>query len=288
LVKTDIDYRELAQCQFIIKGNSYFSTVGIFTFGQFYNYADQGILIFGAATRCGYDFGNIYVFHYNNVVYLWFTQQPTIDGSDSYMTFEVYVSTNASQENRVVEIAHSPKPTSGVTNEITISPSGIYSGVDTTTPDWSNSTDARKGIELLQTVGSAPTSGSAPSNHSVGLRVSGYHSFMLANDAYNNAMRCYRDSTNGWETFITDKNIATYKAGDSSKLGGVAASSYATKDDITNGNITASKATTADSANAIGGKGLSDLVQGGGTIKFIKVVTSLPASPSSDTLYLIK
>lgn len=51
---------------------------------------------------------------------------------------------------------------------------------------------------------------------------------------------------------------------------------------------TAPRATTADSANAIGGKGLNDLVQGGGTIKFIKVVTSLPASPSNDTLYLIK
>lgn len=63
---------------------------------------------------------------------------------------------------------------------------------------------------------------------------------------------------------------------------------YANKSDITSGNITAAKATTADSANAIGGKGLNDLVQGGGNIKFIKVVTSLPASPSNDTLYLIK
>lgn len=63
---------------------------------------------------------------------------------------------------------------------------------------------------------------------------------------------------------------------------------YANKSDITSGNITAAKATTADSANAIGGKGLSDLVQGAGIIKFIKVVTSLPASPSNNTLYLIK
>lgn len=63
---------------------------------------------------------------------------------------------------------------------------------------------------------------------------------------------------------------------------------YANKSDITSGNITAAKATTADSANAIGGKGLNDLVQGGGNIKFIKVVTSLPANPSNDTLYLIK
>lgn len=63
---------------------------------------------------------------------------------------------------------------------------------------------------------------------------------------------------------------------------------YTTKSDITSGNVTAAKATTADSANAIGGKGLSDLVQGGGSIKHIKVVTSLPASPSNDTLYLIK
>lgn len=63
---------------------------------------------------------------------------------------------------------------------------------------------------------------------------------------------------------------------------------YTTKSDITSGNITVAKATTADSANAIGGKGLYELVQGGGTIKHIKVVTSLPASPSNDTLYLIK
>jgi hypothetical protein len=98
----------------------------------------------------------------------------------------------------------------------------------------------------------------------------------------------YTSDNNTLNTVLHTGNIGSQKAGDSSKLGGVAASSYATKDDITNGNITASKATTADSANAIGGKGLSDLVQGGGTIKFIKVVTSLPASPSSDTLYLIK
>jgi hypothetical protein len=44
----------------------------------------------------------------------------------------------------------------------------------------------------------------------------------------------------------------------------------------------------SETANTIGGKGLNDLVQGGGTIKYIKVVTSLPASPSNDTLYLIK
>jgi hypothetical protein len=63
---------------------------------------------------------------------------------------------------------------------------------------------------------------------------------------------------------------------------------FASKTDITGGNITAAKAITADSANAIGGKGLNDLVQGGGTIKYIKVVTSLPANASNDTLYLIK
>lgn len=63
---------------------------------------------------------------------------------------------------------------------------------------------------------------------------------------------------------------------------------YTTKSDITSGNITVAKATTAESANAIGGKGLDGLVQGGGNIKHIKAVTSLPASPSNDTLYLIK
>lgn len=81
---------------------------------------------------------------------------------------------------------------------------------------------------------------------------------------------------NDWRTVLDSVNYTEHL------------SSYATKSDITDGNITAAKATTADSANAIGGKGLNDLVQGGGTIKFIKVVTSLPASPSNDTLYLIK
>lgn len=112
---------------------------------------------------------------------------------------------------------------------------------------------------------------------------------------YGKGSTCYfrsskKDSSGNAITYtmINDGNIETYTSGDSYKLGGVAAADYATKLDITDGNITAAKATTADSANAIGGKGLHDLVQGDGTIKFIKAVTSLPASPSNDTLYLIK
>lgn len=263
-----------------VTGNGYGATKPINSMYQFYDYNTSSGITQGGAICLGASTGDMVVYRYNNKVYAWIKQQ------QQFQTLSFRLYTNKSELSPVV--TNAAAHTSGISNKITISPSGIYAGVNTTTPDWSNSTDARKGIELLQTVGSAPTSGSAPSNYSVGLRVSGYYSFMLANDASNNAMRCYRDSTNGWETFITDKNIGTHKAGDSSKLGGVAAASYATKDDITNGNITAAKATNADSATAIGGKGLSDLVQGGGDIKFIKVVTSLPASPSNDTLYLIK
>lgn len=263
-----------------VTGNGYGATKPINSMYQFYDYNTSSGIIQGGAICLGASTGDMVVYRYNNKVYAWIKQQ------QQYQTLSFRLYTNKSELSPVV--TNAAAHTSGISNKITISPSGIYAGVNTTTPDWSNSTDARKGIELLQTVGSAPTSGSAPSSYSVGLRVSGYYSFILANNIFHNAMCCYRNSTNGWETFITDKNIETYKAGDSNKLGGVAASSYATKDDITNGNITAAKATTADSANAIGGKGLNDLVQGGGTIKYIKVVTSLPASPSNDTLYLIK
>lgn len=263
-----------------VTGNGYGATKPINSMYQFYDYDTSSGIIQGGAICLGASTGDMVVYRYNNKVYAWIKQQ------QQFQTLSFRLYTNKSGLSPVV--TNAAAHTSGISNKITISPSGIYAGVNTTTPDWSNSTGARKGVELLQTVGSAPTSGSAPSNHSVGLRVSGSYSFMLANDISNNAMRCYRNSTNGWETFITDKNIGTHKAGDSSKLGGVAAASYATKDDITNGNITAAKATTAESANAIGGKGLDGLVQGGGDIKFIKVVTSLPASPSNDTLYLIK
>lgn len=132
------------------------------------------------------------------------------------------------------------------------------------------------GIKMLQAIGSTPKN--APSAYSVGLLVSGYYGFILARKvgAQVESLQYRGTSTNGWETVITDKNIESYTT------------SYAKTTDITEGNITAAKATTADSANAIGGKSVDDLVQGGGMIKYIKVVTALPANPSNDTLYLIK
>lgn len=132
------------------------------------------------------------------------------------------------------------------------------------------------GIKMLQAVGSTPKN--APSAYSVGLLVSGYYGFILARKvgAQVESLQYRGTATNGWETVITDKNIESYTT------------SYAKKTDITEGNITAAKAATADSANAIGGKSVDDLVQGGGSIKHIKVVTALPQNPSNDTLYLIK
>ena len=263
-----------------VTGNGFGATKPINSMYQFYDYNASNGIIQGGAIYLGAPTGDMVVYRYNNKVYAWIKQQ------SQFQTLSFRLYTNKSNLSPVV--TNSAAHTSGISNKITISTSGIYAGGNTTTPDWSNSTDARKGIELLQTIGSAPTSGSAPSNYSVGLRVSGYYSFMLAMKADDSSFKYYGSSTQGWQTVLTDKNIGSYKSGDSSKLGGVAAESYATKDDITNGNITAAKATTADSANAISGKGLNDLVQGGGTIKHIKVVTSLPASPSNDTLYLIK
>lgn len=204
-----------------VTGNGYGATKPINSMYQFYdNNASNGITN-GGAICLGASTGDMVVYRYNNKVYAWIKQQREFQT----LSFRLY--TNKSALSPVV--TNAAAHTSGISNKITISTSGIYAGQNTTTPNWSNSTDARKGIELLQTVGSEPTSGSAPSNYSVGLRVSGYYSFMLANDISNNAMRCYRNSTNGWETFITDKNIESYTKG-TMKWGGIVSTAVYAKD----------------------------------------------------------
>jgi hypothetical protein len=56
---------------FRIEGNSY-GYDSILTTGHFYNYKADNSILNASAIHHGYDFGNIIVFCYNNLVHLWF------------------------------------------------------------------------------------------------------------------------------------------------------------------------------------------------------------------------
>ena len=121
LVKTDITAKQNVMITFRIEGNSYWkSNRSILTVGQFYDYADNATSMNSVgATHYGYNFGDIKVFNYNNLVYLWFKQP------DLYMSFFVHVYTAASGVNRVTNIYDSAMPTSGVSKLSTITPNTV-------------------------------------------------------------------------------------------------------------------------------------------------------------------
>lgn len=112
----------------------------------------------------------------------------------------------------------------------------------------------------------------------------------ISTSAANKGVQVKLGGTVGSPTLTVTTTTGGVASNNTGVVSGAEVKEYvdATIYDIKNGNITAAKSTTADSANAIGGKSVDDLVQGGGMIKYIKVVTALPANPSNDTLYLIK
>ena len=119
LVKTNISASTPAMCFVHIIGNGYASLREIDTTLQFYNYPDGNSIINSSATNYGLDFGDISVFNYNGVVYLWFKQTGT------FQTFFVYVHYNYGICNRVTSITNASKPTSGITRQVTVTPKDI-------------------------------------------------------------------------------------------------------------------------------------------------------------------
>lgn len=119
LVKTNISASSPAMCFVHIIGNGYASLREIDTTLQFYNYPDGNSIINSSATNYGLDFGDISVFNYDGVVYLWFKQTGT------FQTFFVYVHYNYGICNRVTSITNASKPTSGITRQVTVTPKDI-------------------------------------------------------------------------------------------------------------------------------------------------------------------
>lgn len=119
LVKTNISASSPAMCFVHIIGNGYASLREIDTTLQFYNYPDGNSIINSSATNYGLDFGDITVFNYDGVVYIWFKQ------TGAFQTFFVYVHDNYGICNRVTSITNASKPTSGITRQVTVTPKDI-------------------------------------------------------------------------------------------------------------------------------------------------------------------
>lgn len=119
LVKTNISASTPAMCFVHIIGNGYASLREIDTTLQFYNYPDGNSIINSSATNYGLDFGDISVFNYDGVVYIWFKQ------TGAFQTFFVYVHYNYGICNRVTSITNASKPTSGITRQVTVTPKDI-------------------------------------------------------------------------------------------------------------------------------------------------------------------
>lgn len=119
LVKTNIYASSPAMCFVHIIGNGYASLREIDTTLQFYNYPDGNSIINSSATNYGLDFGDISVFNYDGVVYIWFKQ------TGAFQTFFVYVHYNYGICNRVTSITNASKPTSGITRQVTVTPKDI-------------------------------------------------------------------------------------------------------------------------------------------------------------------
>lgn len=119
LVKTNISASSPAMCFVHIIGNGYAASREIDTTLQFYNYPDGNSIINSSATNYGLDFGDISVFNYDGVVYIWFKQ------TGAFQTFFVYVHYNYGICNRVTSITNASKPTSGITRQVTVTPKDI-------------------------------------------------------------------------------------------------------------------------------------------------------------------
>lgn len=119
LIETDAVVGSDKMIELIIEGNSYFNHHGtgpITSRVQAYNYVAAGTIINAAALSNDADF-TIDVFHYNGKVYFWFEQ------TSAFQTYSF--KTNAgvgSSPVKIVNVTNAVKPTTGVTNNVSITP----------------------------------------------------------------------------------------------------------------------------------------------------------------------
>lgn len=123
LIATDIATTDNFMCNLTIEGNSYDTSKGpIFSRVQFYNYVTNGNIISTSAISTDKDF-TIDVFHYNGYVYLWFAQ------TASFQSYTFKINTMNSGKT-ITAITNAIKPTSGVTNSVTITPYKIWNAAN--------------------------------------------------------------------------------------------------------------------------------------------------------------
>ena len=123
LIATDIATTDNFMCNLTIEGHSYDTTKGpIFSRVQFYNYVTSGTIINTSAISTDKDF-TIDVFHYNGYVYLWFAQ------TTSFQSYTFKLNTMNSGKT-ITAITNAIKPTSGVTNSVTITPHKIWNAAN--------------------------------------------------------------------------------------------------------------------------------------------------------------
>ena len=114
LIATDIAVSDNRMIELYIEGNSYSSLGPIDAIVQAYNYTGNGQIIATSAITKG-PLSNVDVFHYNGYVYFWLPQ------TSNYQTYRFRLATH-SGAHRITSITNAAKPTSGVTNSVTIVP----------------------------------------------------------------------------------------------------------------------------------------------------------------------
>jgi len=155
LIATNIDASTDKMIELIIEGNSYFnynSTGPIISRVQAYNYTSTGTIVQTGATSNDPDF-KIDVFHYNGKIYFWFEQ------TSAFQTYSFRTNTGVgSSPAKITNVSNAAKPSTGVTNNVSITPIKTLNSANVSFEDISdrpiwNWSSARTDINSL-TVGS--------------------------------------------------------------------------------------------------------------------------------------
>ena len=126
LIATNIATSDNNMIQLEVSGNTYSNGTPLKAQYQCYNYTSSGTFIrnYGISTHPELE---VDVFHYNGYVYFWMEQVSDFNT----LTFELY--SGLYSDRRITQTSNSAKPTTGVTNSVTIVPkSWWHSGNDGT------------------------------------------------------------------------------------------------------------------------------------------------------------
>lgn len=123
LIRTDIAVSDNRMFELTIEGNSYNDTKGpIFARVQAYNYITSGTIITTSAFSTDPTF-TIDVFHYDGFVYFWFAQ------TGSFQTYTLKL-ISPMADHTITTVANIAKPTTGVTNSVTITPAKLWNSLN--------------------------------------------------------------------------------------------------------------------------------------------------------------